>query len=84
MAPLGDALAATALVFAVLEMGSAAGLGIVLAARQGVKVVVLELASLLAVLNYLHGLAHQKSGSRSGRESRHVMGVPRLAPTLVG
>jgi hypothetical protein len=45
---LGDALAAIALAFAVLEFGSAAGLGIVLAARQGVEVVVLVFGAVLS------------------------------------
>ena len=45
---LGDALAAIALAFAVLEVGTAAGLGIVLAARQGVEVVVLVFGAVLS------------------------------------
>ena len=45
---LGDALAAIALAFAVLEVGTAAGLGIVLAARQGVEVIVLVFGAVLS------------------------------------
>jgi MFS family permease len=45
---LGDAIASIALAFAVLEVGSAAGLGIVLAARQGVEVAVLVFGAVLS------------------------------------
>jgi Major Facilitator Superfamily len=45
---LGDALAGIALAFAVLEVGSAAGLGIVFATRQGVEVIVLVFGAVLS------------------------------------
>jgi MFS family permease len=45
---LGDAIASIALAFAVLDVGSAAGLGIVLAARQGVEVAVLVFGAVLS------------------------------------
>jgi MFS family permease len=45
---LGDAIAGIALAFAVLEVGTAAGLGIVLAARQGVEVAVLVFGAVLS------------------------------------
>ena len=45
---LGDAVASIALAFAVLEVGSAAGLGIVFAARQGSEVIVLVFGAVLS------------------------------------
>jgi hypothetical protein len=45
---LGDALASIALAFAVLHVGSAAGLGIVFATRQGVEVIVLVFGAVLS------------------------------------